>query len=254
MAKYHINRHTGNPGICRALKGDCPFGGDDAHYATKDEARVVYEKRMEGLEQARNDSTYAHLEDRPTANSSWNKYRRLVGELSMENYESFADYAEAHEKVMENLGPTELFYLSEKEWPDEKTRPLAKSEMNRRAKKKEKAAGEQLQAAFKQMQENYSKDMAAKSDTNANLDPVPFSTTDEAYGRLTPDEQEALYSHDTLVRDFYWDARGAGLNHEAGMKFANEWDKLTLKNMDNDDFDWQKENDRLLEKYTGVKL
>lgn len=46
MSKYHINPETGRPNQCRATKGGCPFGGDDAHHATKEEARAAYEKDM----------------------------------------------------------------------------------------------------------------------------------------------------------------------------------------------------------------
>lgn len=42
MAKYHINPKTGNPGLCKA-KDNCPFGGADEHYSSKDVARAAYE-------------------------------------------------------------------------------------------------------------------------------------------------------------------------------------------------------------------
>lgn len=55
MAKYHINPETGRVNICRAddskAKG-CPFGGADAHYTTKEGARVAYEKQNETFQSA----------------------------------------------------------------------------------------------------------------------------------------------------------------------------------------------------------
>lgn len=45
--KYHFNTKTGNPNICRAEK-NCPFGGPEVHYATKEEARKGYEQRQSG--------------------------------------------------------------------------------------------------------------------------------------------------------------------------------------------------------------
>ena len=27
--KYHVDPKTGNMGVCRARKGNCPFGGED---------------------------------------------------------------------------------------------------------------------------------------------------------------------------------------------------------------------------------
>ena len=45
--KYHFNTKTGNPNICRAEK-NCPFGGPEVHFATKDEARKGYEVGQSG--------------------------------------------------------------------------------------------------------------------------------------------------------------------------------------------------------------
>lgn len=44
MAKYHLNPKTGDPGLCRAEDGKCPFGKDAPHYASKEAAREAYEK------------------------------------------------------------------------------------------------------------------------------------------------------------------------------------------------------------------
>lgn len=46
---YHINPETGRPNICRATTL-CPFGGSEAHFASKDEARAQYEARMKATE------------------------------------------------------------------------------------------------------------------------------------------------------------------------------------------------------------
>ena len=52
MAKYHINPKTGNAGICRAQAGGCPFGGDDEHYSTREEALTAYGARAQELPQS----------------------------------------------------------------------------------------------------------------------------------------------------------------------------------------------------------
>lgn len=44
MARYHINPQTGNPGLCKAQSGGCPFGEMEDHFDTKIEARNAYEK------------------------------------------------------------------------------------------------------------------------------------------------------------------------------------------------------------------
>ena len=43
MAKYHINS-KGNPALCRATKGKCPFGGADQHFESQQEAYAHAEK------------------------------------------------------------------------------------------------------------------------------------------------------------------------------------------------------------------
>ncbi len=46
MAKFHVNPATGEPGICRARR-NCPFGGAEEHYDSKEAARAAYERKME---------------------------------------------------------------------------------------------------------------------------------------------------------------------------------------------------------------
>lgn len=44
--KYHVDPKTGNMGVCRARKGNCPFGGEDGtanHYDSEAEAQAVSE-------------------------------------------------------------------------------------------------------------------------------------------------------------------------------------------------------------------
>lgn len=46
MAKHHVNGNTGNVGICKAKKGGCPFGSEEEHYNTAEEATAAAEKMM----------------------------------------------------------------------------------------------------------------------------------------------------------------------------------------------------------------
>ena len=43
MARYHINPETGEPGVCKATKGGCPFGGESDHYDSPTAAREAFE-------------------------------------------------------------------------------------------------------------------------------------------------------------------------------------------------------------------
>lgn len=45
MAKFHINA-AGNPGICRAVNGRCPFGGEENHFDSAEQAQAAFETRM----------------------------------------------------------------------------------------------------------------------------------------------------------------------------------------------------------------
>ena len=46
MAKYHIN-NRGEPGVCNAQNGACPFGGASDHYDSPEAASAAFEKLME---------------------------------------------------------------------------------------------------------------------------------------------------------------------------------------------------------------
>lgn len=46
MAKYHVNSTTGEAGACKAVKGNCPFGGEAEHYTSAGAARDAYEASM----------------------------------------------------------------------------------------------------------------------------------------------------------------------------------------------------------------
>lgn len=42
--KFHVNPETGNPGPCSAKEGNCPFGSEEEHHSTREEAQSAYEK------------------------------------------------------------------------------------------------------------------------------------------------------------------------------------------------------------------
>lgn len=49
MSVFHVNPKTGRPGRCRASK-ECPFGGVNEHYPTKEAAQEAYESKMKDHE------------------------------------------------------------------------------------------------------------------------------------------------------------------------------------------------------------
>lgn len=46
MAVFHVNPETGEPGKCSALAGNCPFGGDDEHFASLEAAKTQSEELL----------------------------------------------------------------------------------------------------------------------------------------------------------------------------------------------------------------
>lgn len=50
MAKIHVNPKTGEPSSCRAKDDGCPFGAEDAHFESKDDARAVVEELYDAFD------------------------------------------------------------------------------------------------------------------------------------------------------------------------------------------------------------
>lgn len=48
MAKFHIGR-SGKPAQCNAKKGNCPFGSEEEHYKTREEAQKHLENKLSGI-------------------------------------------------------------------------------------------------------------------------------------------------------------------------------------------------------------
>lgn len=42
MARYHLNKN-GDPGVCSAKPGNCPFGGEEDHFTSAESARAAFE-------------------------------------------------------------------------------------------------------------------------------------------------------------------------------------------------------------------
>lgn len=116
---YHINPITGNPGNCKASKGQCPYGSLDEHYASEDEAREAFERLMEGrksltlnerfnsfMAEQKSDSMkekWVRVGTAGVAFRIWDEEERALGEaLSRELYEKVSPLA---------LGPRQNYAL-----------------------------------------------------------------------------------------------------------------------------------------------
>ncbi len=70
MARYHINPHTGNPGVCRA-KNNCPYGNlETEHFDSQEAARAAYESGQLDSAFATLRKTTAQVVDEVLANAT----------------------------------------------------------------------------------------------------------------------------------------------------------------------------------------
>jgi len=94
MAKFHINPETGEPGLCKAQK-QCPFGGDDAHFTSKEAARTAYEEKQTTFAAEVEENPYAHLSDAELEKielASMGAHRAARTPLSDEEYDRHYEY------------------------------------------------------------------------------------------------------------------------------------------------------------------
>lgn len=73
MAKYHVNPASGNARECHAIY-NCPFGGEEAHWDSKEAAAEAYEQAMatETFTSHRRESALAKLSDESLAENMGN--------------------------------------------------------------------------------------------------------------------------------------------------------------------------------------
>lgn len=122
MAKIHINSN-GEPGECKATSGPCPFGDDDTHFSSTEEAAEAYSKAHEvmgnasfGKTSGKMGENYAEVETQKEAEKLANlitnegKYAAIVsitehqygGEPDARKYEDDDDYSEDLERWRES--------------------------------------------------------------------------------------------------------------------------------------------------------
>lgn len=97
MAKYHIGR-KGNPTLCRAKNGNCPFGAESEHYESKEEAQKHLENKnmntvLQGTKRKGNTETITGKSQTVSQNNidvleDYNVYRLLTNTMhnSTESY------------------------------------------------------------------------------------------------------------------------------------------------------------------------
>ena len=104
-------------------------------------------------------------------------------------------------------------------------------------------------------EEQRKRDEAAAA--NPNLDRRRFDDVDSMWEALSPEEQDKVWSQDTVVREWYYDARFAGLAHEAAYAYAQDWDARSyelLKDDASDAPDYETERLALLTDYLRGRI
>ena len=91
MAKYHINS-KGNPALCRATKGKCPFGGADQHFGSRQEAFAEAERRHEQESVAENNVSTQTAQTKPARKTKRTlKRRKYAGRPPKFDLPDFSD-------------------------------------------------------------------------------------------------------------------------------------------------------------------
>lgn len=179
MSKFHINKH-GVPSPCRAQKGNCPYGGEDSHYDSMEEAQIAANKM--------NEADYGLLATSETENP---EYDAKVDEV-------FTEVAEYLGKKDDENRPNSDDFQDEMNAADDLARKYFKAKIE--AKRKGKDMGE------------VNKEFDGKVDTpeverDSFYSIQPSGTTD--FREVWTSSSEEAYN-DTLreaekVKDYYYD-------------------------------------------------
>lgn len=107
MAKYHLNPETGNPGQCTAAI-QCPFGGDEVHYPTAEDARIAFEHSMAGQAFGRPDPGQGMLPGMDRLPERFPAFRGFYDEPEREGMRELVSYLRTHRE--RNLRPGSVIF------------------------------------------------------------------------------------------------------------------------------------------------
>lgn len=100
--RWHINKH-GTPAPCKAKEGNCPLGGNESHFSTKEEAQSFSDKQMESEFGLLPD----HDKEKKEKVKSRKKLAEVIGRMSKNEkttgfkYETYASLVIAEEMGLE---------------------------------------------------------------------------------------------------------------------------------------------------------
>ena len=173
MAKYHINPKTGNPGRCAATSGNCPFGDDDHHYSSPEDAAQAYE---------RSKSSFGHVvteEDniRFTIGVIKNKRAAVFGGGTL----IVSHYPKGTFDITDPNGKILLKSTSRREIADYVVDAVGVASADSRPVATEKYTAEQIEKA--------TNDIRAEIEESQRQDTQPQLAYIDSYDVLTPNEQ-----------------------------------------------------------------
>lgn len=140
MAKFHISKN-GVPAPCKAQKGNCPFGGEDSHFNTREEAQSFADKKnaeefglinlknlqedvnvlkdkMSNVENVLPDLDSLDLSDKSGVRNS--RLKKINPQVGIRDIHRHATMYDISREIRDN--PTDSMYLDDKSYDDMQTK------------------------------------------------------------------------------------------------------------------------------------
>lgn len=217
MSRYHINPKTGNANLCKAAKA-CPFGDlEKDHFSSASDARNAYEHVMNSG--GKWTTSLASKPRQPVAN-----WPERLKKLHVDSSTSANGVWIKRTKFGYNVGAArDNSSLTSFSGQTLEQASLSAALMENGEKELSKRQKEDLHRQLADV----------LTPANGNMDEVHWANADEMWDALSRAEQQAVMHNDTVVRDWYFEGRDKGLNHEAALRFALQFDEESAK------FDWE---------------
>lgn len=115
--RFHINKH-GVPAPCRAKPGNCPLGGDESHFGTKEEAQIEADKNNEqefgilSVNKGDKGKSEELTHKKATTPSSFMFIERRKGEIKRQSYDrqKYIERCKSTEKLEDYVANTDETY------------------------------------------------------------------------------------------------------------------------------------------------
>lgn len=178
-ATYHI-KENGDPGVCRASHGNCPRGGEDKHFTSKEAARDYYEKHADKFPQTIKKTPTPRLTPAQKrlakAQELYDQTEKELKEITKAKNRVAREFRKAEDHIRENiLDPTKS---ADPAWVQTYEKAKVQSEVIDKMVKEKQAEFDKARRALTNAKEA----AAPKPKTPARSTPAPAATY-YSYGR-----------------------------------------------------------------------